>query len=285
MFQGVDTRDPIAVLHTCQETWRTITGSARDGFISRGFGWVQEAFAGQNPLYEALDTQYHDLEHTLQGTLCLARLLLGWHHAQGQPPLDPRAVRLGILAILLHDTGYLKPRGDHTGTGAKFTPIHVQRSAEVAAAFLAEDGASTDDIREVQAMIRCTGVNADVRRLHFERAVDRRVGGALATADLLGQMAAGDYVDKLPALYREFAEAAAASLDPSASNLGFFRDADDLIRKTPAFWNLHVRPRLDHEFEGAYRYLNDPWPDGPNEYLMRVEANLARIAGTTPLHS
>ena len=47
----------------------------------------------------------------------------------------------------------------------------------------------------------------------------RIVGFALGTADLLGQMAAPDYVDKLPVLYDEFVEAARAA---EAADLGLW---------------------------------------------------------------
>jgi len=39
-----------------------------------------------------------------------------WHRAAGQPPLTPHMFELGLLAILFHDTGYLKRRGDNEGT-------------------------------------------------------------------------------------------------------------------------------------------------------------------------
>lgn len=277
MLPHVDTGDPKAVLSACNEAWLSITGNDDRGVLARGFNWLQAAFGGHHPDYERLDTRYHDLEHTMQGTLCLARLLLGWHKAGGLPHLDERAVRLGLLSILLHDTGYLKPSGDHDGTGAKFTPIHVQRSAEIAARFLRAEGFSTSDIHEVQSMIRCTGVNADVTALTFERALDRKVGCALASADLLGQMAAEDYLEKLPALQSEFAEAAQRNIGPESSRLKTFATAEELIRETPAFWDFYVKPRLEREFEKTYRYLSDPWPDGPNEYVLRVEHNLDRI--------
>jgi hypothetical protein len=273
----VNTRNSEAVLHACRSAWRAITGHEDDGFLARAFDWVETAFQGYHPDYERLDTRYHDLEHTMQGALCLARLLTGWHQVAGQPALDDAVVRLGLLAILLHDTGYLKWRGDHDGTGAKFTPIHVQRSAEFAARLLRNEGFAPGDIREVQNMIRCTGVDADLRSITFERPLGRRVGCALASADLLGQMAADDYVPKLQALYAEFAEAAARDTGPGFVNLKVFQSADDLVRRTPAFWEFYVQPRLENEFEGVYRYLNDPWPDGPNEYVRRVEANLERI--------
>ncbi len=277
VFPHVDTREPEEVLGACRAVWKMITGREEDGLLTRAFAWLQAAFEGRHPDYEPLDTQYHDLEHTLQGTLCLARLLERWHRIGARPTLDEISIRLGMLGILLHDTGYLKPRGDHEGTGAKFTPIHVQRSAEVAARFLGAEGFRRQEIHEAQCMIRCTGVNADVRSIAFERTLSRKVGCALASADLLGQMAADDYIDKLPALQREFAEAAATNTGPDAASLKHFRIPEELIRETPAFWKFYVLPRLEQDFEGVYRLLNDPWPSGPNEYVRRVESNLSRI--------
>lgn len=262
----------------CVAAWTSITGNPDRPLLTRAFEGVQKAFAGGHPGYERLDTRYHDLEHTLQGTLCLARLLAAWHDAAGLPALNDRAVRLGLLAILLHDTGYLKFRGDSAGTGAKFTLIHVQRSADFAGLLLRSQGFPSADIQEVQSMIRCTGVNVDVRALTFEGSLTRRVGCALGSADLLGQMAAEDYVDKLPALHAEFAEAAAAAYrTPAAEGLSGFQSAQDLIQRTPGFWTHYVLPRLETEFEGVYRYLNRPYPNGPNEYLRLVSLNINRI--------
>jgi len=102
------------------------------------------------------------------------------------------------------------------------------------------------------------------------------VGHALATADLLGQMAADDYVDKLPILYAEFAEAAVHD-GGHPDFVAKFKGAGDLVRRTPAFWYEFVLPKLDQDFGGLHRFLNEPYPDGPNEYVRRIEANMMRI--------
>jgi len=268
------------VLRACSHAWRLLTGETDSAWVDETFTRVHNAFTGGHPDFEPLDTRYHDLEHTLQGTLCLTRILVGWHRSALPPDLDPRAIRLGIVAILFHDTGYLKDRGDHSGTGAKFTPTHVRRSADFAQRILATAGYHESEIQTVQAMIRCTGVNTDIQAIVFHRDVDRQVGCALATADLLGQMAAPDYIDKLPLLFEEFAEA--SRHHPDAPAIPRYASPADLIRHTPAFWNQHVRPRLDRDFNGVHRFLNDPWPDGPNPYLQRIEANIAKAAALHP---
>ena len=275
MFPKVDTRDPKAVRAACAAEWVAITGKSDGGLLERAFRQLEGAFAGRHPDYEPLDMRYHDLEHTMQGCLCLGRLLGGWHRSGIEPRLDERALRLGMTAIVLHDTGYLKQRGDTAGTGAKFTPVHVQRSAEFAGRLLPGEGYSAADVREIQNMIRCTGVAAKVDALSFENSQHRLMGCAIATADLLGQMAAEDYPEKLQALYLEFAESSVAN--PGNTGHAAFASAETLIRQTPAFWEKYVRPRLAGDFESVHRFLNVPWPDGPNEYLDRIEANVARI--------
>lgn len=276
MFPPVNTQDPNAVAQEAQAAYLALFPEGDPVFVSRVFGWAVECFNGGYRDYQPIDTRYHDLEHTLQGTLCMVRLLRGRHRAGAAPRLTQRMFELGLLAILLHDTGYLKRRDDPNGTGAKYTAIHVHRSAEFARELLAEKGFPAADIRAVQNMIRCTGVGTDPTALPFQSELERIVGFALGTADLFGQMAAADYVEKLPILFTEFAEAA---LHPSGARtrVAAFTSAADLIRKTPGFWEWYVLPKAQREFQGLYRFLNEPYPDGPNEYVQRIEANIARI--------
>ena len=276
MYSPVDTKDPTAVEMAVQRAYVATFPKSDLLFVPRAFGWVIECFTGSYRDYLAVDALYHNFEHTLQGTLCMARLLRGWHQAGAKPPLTPRMFQLGLLAILLHDTGYLKQRGDTEGTGAKYTITHVGRSAEFAAQLMREKGYSPADILAVQNMIRCTGVNANLTAIPFQSELERIAGFALATSDLLGQMAAEDYVDKLPELYEEFAEAASFSHDQQHF-IASFKSAADLIQRTPIFWEKFVLAKLERDFLSLYRYLNDPYPAGPNFYLDRIKANIDRL--------
>ena len=89
-------------------------------------------------------------------------------------------------------------------------------------------------------------------------------------------MAAPDYVEKLPMLYDEFAECArflGASLPPTFA----FASAKELMRGTPAFWEHYVLPKVGVDFGGLHHFLREPYPDGPNPYVQRIEENLARL--------
>jgi hypothetical protein len=277
MLELVNTRDPSSVEGVVQAAYAEMFPHGRPDFIPTIFGWVLSWFSGQYRDYQVIDAHYHDLEHTMQGILCMTRLLRARHQQPAEPRLTQRMLELGLLAILMHDTGYLKKRGDSDGTGAKYTLIHVDRSIEFAGELMLGRDFAVEEILAVQNMIRCTGVNVKLESVQFQDPLERTVGFALGTADLLGQMAAADYVDKLPTLYSEFAEAARYSPDGRMKAGGFFSSAEDLMQKTPLFWENYVRNKINREFQGLFRFLNDPYPDGPNFYIDRIESNIARL--------
>ena len=276
MYPPVSTKDPRAVEMEVLAAYLEIFPQGDRAFVPRVFGWATECFTGRYGDYQAIDAHYHDFEHTLQGTLCMARLLQARERAKTEPRLTERMLELGLLAILLHDTGYLKKREDTEGTGAKYTVTHVERSAEFAAELLGKKGFGANEIKAVQNMIRCTGVDARLSEIPFQSDLEKVVGFALGTADLLGQMAAEDYVEKLPTLYLEFAEAARFSHDETHF-IGMFTSAADLMQKTPIFWEKYVQTKLSREFGGLYKFLNDPFPAGPNDYMDRIESNMERL--------
>ena len=198
MFPSIDTRQPIDVEIAIQRLYQEMFPSGDKAIVSKSFDWALACFTGRHPNYQAIDAKYHDLEHTLQVTLCLVRLMHGWIKAGGQPVITHRMFELTFLAILFHDTGYLKTRDDTQGTGAKYTLTHVNRSAEFAAAFLANKGYSAAEIQSMQNMIHCTGVVVNLAAVPFGDELERLLGLALGTADYLGQMAADDYIEPVP---------------------------------------------------------------------------------------
>ena len=276
MRPPVPTNDTTAVAGAVQAAYLEAFADGDRMYVPRIFSWAVDCFTGHWEDYLPVDARYHDFEHTMQGTLCMARLLRARQLAGAEPVLPRRMFELGLLAILFHDTGYLKKKDDVAGTGAKYTVIHVRRSADFAADFLAKKRLAATEIRSVQNMILCTGFNAPLHQIPFQGEPEKIAGFALGTADLLGQMSAADYVDKLPVLYAEFAEAARYSRDANHP-VAMFSSAADLRRKTPEFWETYVWPKLEKDFGGLHRFLNDPYPSGPNEYVERVEANIERL--------
>lgn len=264
------------VLLESRETYEAMYPDGRSAFITQAFGWARECFSGQYRDYQAVDALYHDFTHTLQGASCMTHLLRGRWRAGAEPRISQETFELGVLAILLHDSGYLKKRDDTEGTGAKYTLTHVQRSSEFAGRLLKEKGFSDRQIAAAQNMIHCTGVNAAIAAIPFQSEEERVTGFALATADLLGQMAADDYIEKLPILYQEFEEAVRFCRDPRQF-IASFKSPADLMERTPGFWENFVRPKLDGDFMGIYKFLSDPYPVGPNRYIEAVQRNIAKL--------
>jgi len=276
MQKPIDTREPSQVEAEVQKAYLEMFPQGDRKFIPMIFQWAITWFEGKHLDYQPIDAHYHDLEHTLQGILCMARLLRNRQALGEKPQLTQRMFELGMLAILMHDTGYLKKHWDKEGTGAKYTLTHVDRSIEFAGELMLSRNFPAEEIQAVQNMIRCTGVNVKLDAIQFQSDLERIVGFSLGTADLLGQMAAQDYVDKLPILYLEFAEAANYNAGKMKAG-GFFSSAEDLLQKTPLFWEKYVQSKIDREFLGLYRFLSEPYPDGPNPYVEQIEANVARI--------
>jgi hypothetical protein len=282
MRDPINTRESAAVEAEVRKAYAEMFPRGNNKYVPRILGWAVSWFTGNYRDYSSIDTHYHDLEHTFQGIVCMARLLRCRASHGQQPVLSQRTVELGLLAILMHDSGYLKKLGDAAGTGAKYTLVHVDRSIEFAGEFMRTQDFPAPEITAVQNMIRCTGVNVKLKSIQFDSQEDRITGYILGTADLLGQMAAPDYVDKLPILYQEFAEAARFTGNPRIRSGGFFSSAEELMQKTPIFWENYVKTKINDEFGGLYRDLNDPYPDGPNPYIEGIEANMARLRKEQP---
>ena len=241
MNLDTDTGDVGAVTGEVKRLYQKMFPWGDAEFVPQVIGWTDRCFTGQHPGFQAIDARYHDFEHTLQGTLCQARLLFARHCAGAEPVITESWFELGLLAILLHDTGYLKEANDTDGTGGKYTFVHVERSQTFAYQLLVSKGYTHSQACAVQRMIQCTGVKVMLSAVTFASDEERLLGYALGTADLLGQMAAPDYVAKLPILYEEFAES--ARHERLGANLTFlFCSAADLIGKTEGFCDIMSSP-------------------------------------------
>src|SRR4051794_39276174 len=101
----VDTRSVKAVRAEAVQVFDGLLPGSDPKCINKAFDWVDAAFSGRYADYQPIDAKYHDFEHTLQGTLCYVTLLEGYQRAGTHPPLTACMFELGLIAILLHDTG------------------------------------------------------------------------------------------------------------------------------------------------------------------------------------
>lgn len=275
MITTIDTKDPEAVAALVQGKFKALYPKAKGDNLKRLFEDTTNLFTGKHPDFLPNTLKYHDYEHTLQTTVCLTHLLEGRHFAAAKPRITSRQFELAIASALLHDSGYHKTRSDTEGTGAKYTFIHVTRSCAYTASYLPGLGFNEKELEGVLRAIRCTGPISEVASIPFSNETERILGFALSSADYLGQMAAVDYPDELEFLYHEFKESYDFFNTDKKNRL--FLSAQGLKKRTPAFWEGFVLPRLQNECLGVYRYLERPYPGGINLYVESIRKNIAKI--------
>src|SRR5439155_756100 len=213
---------------------------------------------------------YHDRQHTLDITLALARLLVGYERQQNESGRlgGARAV-VGLITGLFHDVGYLRRTDDRDSrNGAEFTRTHVSRGARFLEEYLPVLGFGSWAPVATE-IIHFTGYEQPFARIE-ERVSDPRditVGHMLGTADMIAQMADRCYLEKCrDRLYAEFVVGGVALPFSNGNRRVKYASGLDLLRQTPDFVAEVRTKRLDGDFRGAYRYLELLF-DGRNPYL------------------
>lgn len=260
----------------CKERLHHLFGAQDDSYIDEFMNAIEDLFAGRYSGYQAMDTAYHDITHTLQATLCLVELIHHRHLSEATPRIDANDFKRALIAVLFHDIGYLKTAEDIEGSGAKYTHLHEQRSCEFTGEFLAQKDWAADDIQFVQHLIESTGPGADFAGIQFQSEIERILGQAVCTADYVGQMSDPNYPERLEILFNEFAESYRHQQIPLEE--WPFGNYEALLRSTPAFWEFFVQPKLNIECGGLWACLAHPLT-GENHYMECIERNLAVIQG------
>ena len=212
--------------------------------VSRTYQDIIKLFNGEYGDYQKCDTEYHNLRHTEEYLLEVARLIHG--ASLNGKSFSEKDVNLGLIAAIVHDAGYIKTIDEQGGTGGKFTIIHIDRSIQFMRKYLTQRGFVSDDINFVRNCLKCTGLNVNINKIKFLSYENELIGKILGTADLLGQMSAPNYLIKLPFLFNEYHEA----------GIKLYEDQFDLIEKTPEFWEF-TKDRFTYELGGMDRYLRD----------------------------
>jgi len=233
--------------HVFDEVSRIASMIFPEGDFSRvesAFADVRDLFGGRFPGYRECNIHYHDLKHTMDCFLAMARLIHGaWATGLG---ITRDGMLLGLISSLLHDTGYIQPVEDCAGTGAKYTLHHIERSIHFAERYFGSRGFSSDEFQFCRDCMRCTGLDIRIDQIVFISREHEFLGKMLGTADLLGQMADRTYLEKLPYLFAEFKEGGVPG----------FENELDLIAKTPGFWEF-TKKRFAGELSGVDRFMED----------------------------
>lgn len=237
----VDHSNPRAILAETKNIFLEFYPETEFNRIEDAFENILRLFKGEYKDFTACNTEYHDLAHTLDALLACARLMDG-RNLSGNPFTVNLASEL-LLATLLHDTGYIQKKDDTSGTGAKYTSSHVERSIDFVAAHMADFGIEPSEFSTIKTLIACTGLRNRWEDFTFTDNDEMIAGTILATADLLGQMSDRAYLEKLLFLYYEFREA----------GIEGYNTEFDILRKTLDFYEI-TQTRLETTLKGSYLY-------------------------------
>src|SRR6202040_2923072 len=247
--------------------------------VAVAFDEFDKLFTGRMPGYHGVDTVYHDLQHSLDMTLAMARMMVGYESPV--PALDRFGVERAVMAMatsLFHDAGYIREFDDRTHrNGAEFTLYHVTRSARFLARFLPTIGMESW-VPIATRVVHFTGYEVELSQIQLPDPRDRKLGHLLGTADLIAQMADRCYLEKCrDRLYPEFVLGGVAATTNGDGSLRVrYSSGLDLLRQTPEFVRETRVQRLEGEFEHAYRYV-EPLFGGKNPYLEAIDRNLGYL--------
>ncbi len=275
--------------HVCELYLSTYGTGKNLSRLRQAFTDFSRLFRGEFKGYHACDTLYHDMQHTLDVTLAMARLLNGYEREHALDPLGENRFVLGCVIALFHDAGYIRKLDDHTApNGAYYTLTHVSRGGEFLRHYLPSIGMGPDTELATQ-LIHFTGYEMDIDEIDIPDPKDRMVGHLLGTADLISQMADRCYLEKCSnRLYPEFVVCGLAGSDANGDTRSslvhrhgtLFESAEDLLKKTPDFYNHSVLHRLNRHFHRAYDYARAHFGNHDNPYMERIRRNIDYLEAT-----
>jgi hypothetical protein len=253
--------------------------------LERAFSDAATLYRGDHPQYHPCDTEYHDIQHVLDVTLAMARLMDGYERSRSneETPLGKDIFIVGILAALFHDFGYLRRRHDHRHRyGAEYTLTHVSRGAAFLRHYLHSLGLG-HLARTAAALVHYTGYERRTESIRVSDTLLRRVGQMLGTADIIAQMADRCYLEKCrDRLYPEFVLGGLAGRRLAQRKLPLFASGNELVQKTPGFYQ-NASKRLDLQLARAYEYAARYF-GGRNLYLEAMQKNIhhAQLVAQAP---
>lgn len=268
-FATIDTASAVEVGQYLRECLLEIFPSAKkeaDNVVLAS-NTLNRLFCGEFPRFQACDTPYHNLEHTLQVSVCLLRMIQGAVMAR-ELAFEVTDLMNVLLASFCHDIGYFKQAGDITGTGAKYSAYHEARGALLASEYLAAQGFGWERIQAIQRYILSTGTHRALRYIEFSNEKEKLLAQMLVTADILAQVSDPHYFDRLQNLFLELEESDNYMGIPISERR--YSDVQALEKGTPQFWEEMHKNCLQEDCRSVYRYLARPFPNGVNLYLQSI---------------
>ncbi len=271
----VRTTDPESVASEVTGIFKGLFGGAEAPELRRAFRDAASFYGGRHPDYCACDTEYHDIQHVLDVTLAMARLMDGYQRSlhNGHERLTRALFIVGALAALFHDFGYLRRRNDRKHRyGAEYTLIHVSRSATFLRGYVRDLGLGEQMARLAALLVHFTGYERPAETIRLAGDLERRLGQMLGTADIIAQMSDRCYLEKCrDRLYPEFVLGRRAA-GGAVRGIPLFVSGAELVTRTPLFYQGATK-RLNLQLARSYEYAARHF-SGSNLYLDEMQKNV-----------
>ena len=271
----VNTTEPTVVNAEINRIFHELYPTASTAEMDRAFRDLATLYKGKYPGYHACDTAYHDIQHVLDVTLAMARLIDGYERGRvGLERLDAPMFRLGVIAALFHDCGYVRALDDtQHKTGGELTLTHVSLGVRFLREYLPKIGMG--EVADIAAaLIHFTGYETPVAEIKVPTLAYRLLGNLLGSADIIAQMSDRCYLEKCrDRLYPEFLAGGITRRHlPDGEEEILYASGEDLVRKTPRFYEGATR-RLDTDLGGAHKYARNHF-GGQHLYLEELKKNI-----------
>ena len=271
----VKTTDPIDVNREINQIFLELYSDASTTVLDRAFGDADLIYRGEMPGFHACDTAYHDIQHVLDVTLAMARLIDGYERSRvGTDSIGRDLFEWGVITALFHDVGYIRRESEtQTQNGAEFTMIHVSRGAQFLKEYMPRVGMPL--MADIAAdLVHFTGYERPVKTIQMPSLTYRLLGNLLGSADIIAQMADRCYLEKCrDRLYPEFVTGGIATRKTADGKIAvIFASAEDLLMKTPGFYAGSQR-RLKEDLGNGMIYAEKHF-GGQNLYTEGTEKNM-----------
>lgn len=274
----VDVTDPRAVCVAVLDIFNKRYPGSDFSIVNRLYADFAILYRGELPGFLACDTSYHDIQHVLDVSLAMARLVDGYDkNHPGEDGLGPELALLGLVVALFHDSGYIRRAHESVDHGAQYTKIHVSRSAQFMAEYLPSIG--MDSLVDLAGkLVHFTGYEFRLDDIEVPGPKHWIIGSLAGTADVIAQMADPAYLEKCrDHLFTEF-ELGGVSRQQLADGTEqvVYESAEDLLIKTPQYMKATITDRLDGQFGGLYKNIEAHF-EGKNPYMEALEHNCSHL--------
>ena len=166
----VQVSSPAAVRDAVQKLFAECYPGASFDRLWLAFYDFERLFTGRYPGYYGCDTTYHDMQHSLDMTLAMARLIVGYERSSGPSErIGARRAQMAIITSLFHDAGYIRhaERDAEFQNGAEFTLYHVSRSADFLRRYLPDIGMARE-VGVASMIVHFTGYELDIDSIELD---------------------------------------------------------------------------------------------------------------------